>query len=270
MKTCLIPYLFFIVTLTASSATVDTVTIHSGSMHKEIRCVVIVPEKQDGRFPVVYLLHGYSDNYATWVTNVPSIKIYADRMNIMIVCPDGGFSSWYYDSPVDSTMKYETHIIREVLPFIDSHYPTIPDRSHRAIVGHSMGGHGALYLALKHTGLFGAAGSMSGGVDIRPFKRNWDLQKRLGDTVTYAAQWDSMTVITMIDRYPARTLAMMIDCGTGDFFHTVNKHLHEKLLSLNIPHDYIERPGQHSWNYWTNAIEYQLIFFSNYFSRNPR
>ena len=61
---------------------------------------------------------------------------------------------------------------------------------------------------------------------------------------------------------------IIFDCGTDDFFYTVNKALHEKMLRLKIQHDYIERPGKHDWNYWRNAVKYQLLFFKNYFDEN--
>jgi S-formylglutathione hydrolase FrmB len=140
------------------AASVDTARIYSPSMLKEIRCVIIKPDAYSGKklhFPTVYLLHGFSDHYDTWIKTVPAIKDYADRLQLILVCPDGGYSSWYFDSPVDTSYKYETHISREVVTYIDVHYRTIPDRNHRAIAGLSMGGHGALFLALRHSDIFG-------------------------------------------------------------------------------------------------------------------
>jgi len=87
----------------------------------------------------------------------------ADRYGAIIVTPDGGVDSWYFDSPVDPTYRYETFVTQELIPYIDKLYKTVADRSGRAIAGLSMGGHGALYLAIRHQELFAAAGSMSGG-----------------------------------------------------------------------------------------------------------
>src|SRR5688500_8014947 len=120
---------------------IDTVTIYSKAMQKSIKCVVIKPQKieESAEWPVVYLLHGYSGNFSNWITKVPLLKQYADEYNVIIVCPDGGYSSWYFDSPVDSTMKYETYISKEVPEYIDAHFPTIKNRKARAITGLSMG-----------------------------------------------------------------------------------------------------------------------------------
>jgi S-formylglutathione hydrolase FrmB len=61
--------------------------------------------------------------------------------------------------------------------------------------------------------------------------------------------------------------ALIIDCGTADFFFEVNERLHKELLYRNIPHDYITRPGSHNWDYWKNAVRYQLLYFYDYFNR---
>jgi S-formylglutathione hydrolase FrmB len=259
---------FLLTSVATYAASVDTVMIYSASMHKSINCVVVKPDAYSNKqlhFPVVYILHGYSDCYNTYVKVVPGIKKYADEMQLVIVCPDGGYSSWYFDSPVDTAYKYETYISKEVVGFIDTHYHTIPDRNHRAITGHSMGGHGALYLALRHPDIFGAAGSMSGGVDFRPFPGEWDLAKRIGDIKTHPENWQNMTVTALIDKPLSKPVSMMIECGTDDFFYQVNQQLHAKMMQLKIPHDYVERPGRHTWDYWRNAIEYQLLFFKKHF-----
>jgi S-formylglutathione hydrolase FrmB len=269
----LFPILFILAGQALYASSVDTVSIFSNSMRKEIRCVVIKPntyKKKRNQFPVVYLLHGYGGNYANWVSKVNDLKLYADDYNLLIVCPDGGYSSWYFDSPVDSSIRYETHIATEVVPFIDSHYRTIADRQHRAITGLSMGGHGGLFLGWRHADIFGACGSMSGGVDINASRQKYDISKRIGDTVTYADNWKRYAVINIIDNQPSAPLAIIVDCGTEDFFYDINKNLHQKLLRLGIAHDYIERPGKHDWVYWQNAVGYQLLYFHKYFSRNTQ
>lgn len=217
--------------------------------------------------PVVYLLHGHGGWYANWLMKTPGLLYAADFYKILIVCPDGGYNSWYLDSPVDPAVKFETYISKEVPEYIDAHYPTIKDRKARAITGLSMGGHGGLFLGFRHADTFGACGSMSGGVDLRPFPKNWQLTEKLGDTATYAINWKNYSVTTIIENKPADSLAIIIDCGTEDFFYTVNHTLHEKMVQLKIPHDYIERPGKHDWAYWSNAVEYQLLYFHNYFKK---
>jgi S-formylglutathione hydrolase FrmB len=175
-----LPVLFIILTFSACASQADTILVHSKAMNKNIKCVVIQPVHTAPigiRFPVIYLLHGWDGNYAQWPTTAPQLKQEADSLGIIFVCPDGGYDSWYFDSPVDPSVRYETFISKELISYIDTHYPTLNDRGHRAITGLSMGGHGALYLAIRHRDLFGAAGATSGGVDFRPFPNNWGLKR---------------------------------------------------------------------------------------------
>ncbi|HEY4786593.1 MAG TPA: alpha/beta hydrolase family protein [Bacteroidales bacterium] len=241
-------------------------------MRKSIKAVVITPDSYaNGRaFPVVYLLHGYSGNQTDWIKKVPAITSYSDQCKVIIVCPDGNFSSWYFDSPEDTSFKYETYISGELVKWIDDHYKTVKDRKGRAITGLSMGGHGALFLAIKHQEVFGLAGSMSGGVDLRPFPLNWDIAKRLGDYARYPERWDSNSVINLTYLLKPNGLALIIDCGTEDFFFHVNEELHRKLLERNIPHDYLARPGGHTWEYWADAFNYQMVFIKKYFNSYSR
>jgi len=253
------------------AATVDTVSIYSNAMHKDFKCVVIKPDsykKKKNSYPVVYLLHGYGGWYSNWIIRVPDLKKYADEYKLMIVCPDGGYSSWYFDSPIDSTMKYETYIGTEVPAYIDANYRTIKDRKARAITGLSMGGHGALFLAFRHAEIFGACGSMSGGVDLNYSRNKFDIIKRIGDTTSHADNWKNYMVINMIENYPKDSLAITVDCGINDELYTeANRNFHKKMLQLKIPHDYSERPGRHNWDYWRNSIQYHLLFFRNYFDK---
>jgi S-formylglutathione hydrolase FrmB len=106
---------------TAKAAIVDTVDIYSKSMHRSKKCVVILPFTVGQKpipVPVVYLLHGYGGSYSNWIRRVPELKTYADRYQVMLVCPDGDTSSWYLDSPVEPSMKYETYITTEVQEYI--------------------------------------------------------------------------------------------------------------------------------------------------------
>ena len=268
MKKLIFITFFLSLFLSAKAAKIDTITVFSAAMNKNIKSCVVTPKgykKSNKKFPVLYLLHGYSGNYATWVTSFKEVANQADKYGFIVIGVDGNYSSWYFDSPIDSTYKYETYIIDELVPFIDKNYKTIASPARRAISGLSMGGHGALYLSFKHQDVYGAAGSMSGGVDIRPFPENWDIKKRLGSITDYPENWNRNTVINMLDLLENSTLKLIIDCGIDDFFIDVNRKLHDKMLALKINHDYIERPGKHNINYWENSLKFQLLFFNNFF-----
>lgn len=248
----------------------DTLLLWSNAMHKTVPSVVIVPDayaNTPDRYPVLYLLHGAGGDYKNWLAIDTGLARYADQYHIIIVCPDGGNTSWYFDSPIDSSMRYETFISKELTRAVDSSYRTVASREKRAITGLSMGGHGALYLAIRHPDIWSAAGSMSGGVDIRPFPKNWDIAKRLGTIDSNPAAWESNTVTNMLPQLKAAGIAVIFDCGYDDFFLKVNRELHDKMQALKIPHDYTERPGGHNRAYWKNALPYQLLYFSGIFNR---
>lgn len=263
-------FLFSLFTVSAFAAKRDTVMVYSESMKKEIPAIIVLPDNysKNKNYPTVYLLHGYSGNFESWASDDFETIQYADLYDMIFVIPDGGFSSWYFDSPIDPEWRYETFVSSELVTFVDKNYATIKSPKARAITGLSMGGHGALYLAFRHQDIFGATGSMSGGVDIRPFPRNWDMEKRLGSYAEYPENWEKNTVINMTHLLKPYSPAIIFDCGTEDFFYEVNCELHKKLLYLNIPHEFISRPGAHNAEYWKNAIKYHLLFFHNFFKKN--
>ena len=253
-------------TSSVSASTVDRIAVRSEAMKKEIPVVVIVPDaaKSGVRMPVLYLLHGYSGDQETWLNVKPSLPQMADRDSVIVVCPDGE-NSWYWDSPLDPCSQFETFVAQELVDWIDARYPTLPVREKRAITGLSMGGHGALWAALHHKDRFGAAGSTSGGVDIRPFPDSWEMKRQLGEEKEFPERWRDHTVIEQVDSLKNGDLALIFDCGYEDFFYEVNLNLHEKLLDLGIGHDFQVRPGAHNAAYWAISLPSQMLFFYRYF-----
>ena len=267
MNRLLFVIIFFITIFNSYAKQVDTVEVFSPSMNIKVKNVVILPDNYDNKtnLPVLYLLHGYGGNHKSWIQIKPQLPQLATQYGIIIVCPDGK-NSWYWDSPVNSKIKYETYVSKELTAYIDQNYKTKKDRSGRAITGFSMGGHGGLWLGIRHQNIFGACGSMSGGVDIRPFPDNWEMKNALGNYHENNERWDNHTVINQLHLIKPG-LAIIIDCGTDDFFYDVNENLHRKLIYNNVKHNYISRPGEHNGQYWSNSLEYQVLFFSNFFLR---
>lgn len=248
------------------------VKIPSAAMKREVSATVVVPsayaKNPERRFPVVYFLHGAGDNHTAWADKGHGDAGHlAEQFEVILVCPDGG-QSWWFDS--DPQHLLYTHVSREVVAWADSSLRTIPKKEARAIAGLSMGGHGALWIGLQNPDTFGAIGSMSGGVDLRPFAKSgsWNLRQMLGDdSPGNAKTWEDHSVVPLATRVaqPGKQLIMM-DCGTEDFFLNVNRDLHRVLLEKKIPHVYTERPGVHDWPTWRAAVVPQLQAFSDYFA----
>lgn len=230
---------------------------------------VVLPEGYNPRaalsYPTVYLLNGHGGNHASWpeLVNLDSL---ATLHNMIFVCP-GGMNSWYFDSPADPSMQMESYIVGDLIPFIDSNYRTIPRSDRRAISGLSMGGHGALWIALRHPDLFGNAGSTSGGVDFTPWPTSWNLPDFLGPESANPKRWFTHTVQYLVEKGTPVTANLIIDCGTEDFFFNVNTKLHKTLTRRNIPHTFITSPGAHNAPYWQRSIMPHLEFFRDNFNK---
>ena len=131
--------------------------------------LVILPENAGpGPFPVFYLLHGLSDNHTAW-TRRTSIERYVEGLPLIVVMPDGG-RSWYSDPVTEPAGAFETFIVRDLIGFMNRTFQTKATREGRVIGGLSMGGYGALKLALKYPEMFCAAASHSGAL-ARPYER---------------------------------------------------------------------------------------------------
>ena len=168
---------------------VDTIAVYSPSMKKTLKAAISFPagyENGESRYPVVYLLHGGSGAFSDWhqkVTEKGIVNQLAEEHKVLIVTPGVGPASYYYDSPLLDSVRYETYMIQELIPFIDKNYRTLAQKESRAITGLSMGGHGAITLAAKHPSLFIAAGSMSGVMNI-----DTDLQWAFWDGIRHFYQ----------------------------------------------------------------------------------
>ena len=260
----------------ATQLQADTVEVMSEAMGRSIKNVVIVPmeyiyfnDAQATRYPVLYLLHGAYGCYSDW-SKKTDLNLLANEFGVIIVCPDGQ-DSWYFDSPIDPTMQFETYVSKELVEYIDSHYRTYANRYMRAITGLSMGGHGALFLAWRHPDVFWSCGSMSGNMDITQFPDSWHIKDRLGEQAANPQRWRDHAVCNQVDCLKNSTLTpaqnIIIDDGLNDIFIKNNIALHEQLVAAGIDHDFTVRPGRHSWDYWVNSLDYHMVFFKKAFDR---
>jgi S-formylglutathione hydrolase FrmB len=236
-------------------------------MHKDLSAVIVQPDHPQQpaviRYPVLYLLHGWSGSYRDW-SRQADLKPLVDKYQLIIVCPDGGYAGWYIDSPLKRDSQFETYIAREVVQYIDAHYPTLADSVHRAICGLSMGGHGSISLICKYPEIFGAASSMSGVMMLDDPKRRAGLAEVLGSFEDNQLLWGKNSCLYLVYKLRKKNKALLFDCGIEDFCLDGNRRIHQKLITLGIVHEYYERPGGHRWEYWVNALEYHLLFFTKF------
>lgn len=271
--------LVFTVLLCVSSMSyaskVDTLQVASAAMNKTYKIAVVLPDsyaKSKISLPVLYLLHGAYGHFDDWLKKTPNknlVKNLADQYNLIIVMPEGETFSFYLDSPVNKGSQFETFITQEVIQKVDKTYKTISNKSGRVITGLSMGGHGALYLSAKHPDLFCAAGSMSGALDMTVML-NRDpsaqvvklMEPVFGDKNADPEMYAKYSVLGMLDKIKTNKLPLIIDSGVDDFLIEPNRELHRRLVYNKVDHDYTERPGAHTWEYWEIALPYHVLFFS--------
>ena len=221
-------------------------------------------------YPVVFLLHGYGGDYRQ-MSRVLNLQNIADSYNFIIVCPDGQFDSWYFDSPLQKDAKYETFFFQNLLPYVQSEFHT--DTSALFITGLSMGGHGALYLYLRHSGVFAAAGSTSGVVDLNASSLKYSsLSNRLGEYNTHKKRFDNYSVINMLDSIKFTAKPIIFDCGTRDHLYQANKRFKDACDSLRVNAFYFSFPGRHNYAYWRESLPLHFRYFYQIYltSQNKR
>jgi S-formylglutathione hydrolase FrmB len=251
------------------AAFVHVVDIPSKTMNKTHKAMVFLPDdyfESDSNFPSVYLLHGYSGYYDDWHKREPKLQQYATEYGVIIITPEGNFDRWYIDSPVDTASKYGTYIGFEVPEWIDTHFRTRRERKFRAITGLSMGGHGALTIAADYSYRFGAAGSMSGILDLRPNSEKLNLRDILGNIDEKPSVWFLHSFYGKVFRLdPKMHPAIIIDCGDSDHLLESNIKVHDLLTEKNIDHEFSILPGEHNWDYWLARLPEHLEFFKFHF-----
>ncbi len=274
--------LLFIPSISFAQAKVDTIQVNSPSMKKSLKVAVTTPssyQKGDQRYPTLYLLHGGSGSFSDWLTKVTEpglVNRMAEEYQVIIVNPGVGPSSYYFDSPLLDSIRYETYMTSELIQEIDTKYRTLAQKESRAITGLSMGGHGAITLSAKHPELFAVAGSMSGVMNIDT--RLWEIgdelknmraasQKMMLGDIEYEFPYSKYTAVGLVDQIKANGIPLIIDSGTEDFLIDTNRQMHQLLLANETPHEYTERPGAHTWQYWTEALPVHMHFINKHLKR---
>jgi len=249
-------------------APVETVRFQSQLVNTTLPYNVILPSgyraASTTRYPVLYLLHGWAGHYTDWLTRT-HVADCAAQYRLIVVMPEGN-DSWYVDSGAVVTDKYETYILKELIPDVDKRFRTIQARYGRAVAGLSMGGYGAIKYGLKYPSTFEFAASMSGAFGVTRYTQNemggsnWEpFLKIFGPVGSETRKANDVFEITR-NLTAARVASLpyfYFDCGTEDAGQHVNpnRELSQLFLEKKIPHEYRELPGNHSWAYWDQQVQ---------------
>lgn len=295
----------------AGPGRVATRTFHSDALGVDKAYLVYLPDGYEGgsgRYPVIYLLHGYGGDETNWV-QVGGLPSAADalRLRAIVVMPDGDdsfYSNWVTPLPFEECRKhrpaafgrteqagtycvrsprYEDYVVRDLVAHVEATYRAAGDRRARAIIGLSMGGMGALALAMRHTDVFSIAGSHSGVVaplyeGPHPYREGAaviataaGLEKRfpqdIRDQVSRVfgadpAGWRAHDPSALAASLKPGTLSLYFDCGTEDGFKLGDQasYLHEVLAKGGVEHTFELVPGDHSFALWKQRIGKSLAF----------
>lgn len=293
---------------------------HTGALGVDKAVVIYLPRGYDSQparhWPVFYYLHGLGGNETNWVGN-GKLDAAADQLGLaaIVVMPDGD-DGFYVDStskidydqcmkdgtglflpdrePRDTTCvrarNYETYIAKDLVGWVDARYRTIQRRDGRAIAGLSMGGFGAMELAMRHPDEFAAAASHSGAIALlykgpRPFAPGktelytdvagggaavgpigaW-IQSIFGGDI---ASWKAHDVVELTGKLGPGKLALYFDCGTEDDFALQDnlQYVHEALTARHIEHEYFLGPGKHDFAFWSARLPSSLAFLRDHTAR---
>ncbi len=229
----------------------------SNALQKHTQAEIILPDPSlPGPFRVMFLLHGLSDDHTIWIRRT-SIERYCEGLPLIVVMPDGG-RGWYTDAK--QGYAYETAIGKELPELIAKTFPT---KGPWAISGLSMGGYGALKLALKYPETFHSAVSHSGAVGMGHFPpyREDDFRieiERIFGTNPTDGRDDLFALVGKLR--PSKMPAIRFDCGEADFLLEFNRLFHQHLTKLQVEHGYEEFSGDHNWEYWDKHVQEGITF----------
>jgi len=280
--------LFIAAALAVSSALqagrVLTDSIKSEVLGAWVKYNVYVPDgfqqNDAARYPVVYLLHGFTDDYRAW-RDKGQMQTVADELietgeavPMVVIMPNAGgprtYETWngYFNMP---GWRYEDFFFQELVPQAEQKYRAGGSKGQRAVMGLSMGGGGSTVYGQRHPDLFSSVYAMSAWLDSdggRQRQQGVDdkvylVTKAVHDhsAIDFVRNADDATVEKL------RSVKWFIDCGDDDFLFDLNVQLHQLMRQKRVKSELRIRNGQHNWEYWHQAIRLALPFASRNFSK---
>jgi S-formylglutathione hydrolase FrmB len=258
----------------------DNLTMESEILGMERKYAVYLPpdyETSQRSYPVLYLLHGATDDQTGWIQFGEVLRI-ADMAiadgtatAMVIVMPDADTGKMGYFNDIKGEWRYEDFFFEEFLPYIEKKYRIRTEKRYRAISGLSMGGGGTFMYALHHPELFSSACPLSaycGPLSLEDMdgKQIWEwTEKQAIDENQKEAYFNRHSALALINDMPAeeiKSVRWYIDCGDDDFLYEGNSLVHIAMRKKEIPHEFRIRDGVHAWTYWRVSLPEVLAFIS--------
>jgi S-formylglutathione hydrolase FrmB len=226
----------------AQSRTARTVRFNSPSLDAEATVAILLPpgyDASDKRYPVLYLLHGGTQNHTAFPARLWFSKE-ASRHEMIVVMPH--LPPVYFSSRGAVAPPFEAFIARDLTGYVDANYRTIASRDGRGVAGISMGGFAAAIVGLKHPDAFAAVGAISPA--FSGAARQSELEALVGALPAGSAPY------------------LYIACGAQDSLIAASRRFAELLSARAIAHDYREVPGDHSWAVWDPQVQAFFAVFA--------
>ena len=259
----------------------DNRTVPSKILNSDRKYAIYLPpgfETSQRSYPVLYLLHGATDNHTGWVQfgEVQRITDKAIQDGIatpmIIVMPDADSGRMGYFNSISGDWNYEDFFFQEFLPAIEKNYPIKAEKRYRAIAGLSMGGGGSFMYALHHPELFSSACPLSayiGPLSLDETKAGLKKSNpEITDEAKIKAYYEKHSALELVRQIPddqKKAVKWYIDCGDDDFLYEGNSLIHIAMRKKDIPHEFRIRDGAHNWTYWREALPTVLGFVSDTF-----
>ena len=234
------------------------VEFYSQALQRNMQYRVFLPENFKGaRLTVVYLLHGGDGTFRDWSNYSNVSRFAADGW--LLVMPQGDYS-YYTNAVARPRDRYEDYIVTDLPADVERRFPALSDRSSRAIVGVSMGGFGAVKLALQHPDKYAFAGGLSPAIDVPRRAFTW---RRLNQSRAYREIFgpdgsdtrhsnDPFALAQLAD--PRRTPFFYLTCGRLEGLLAANRQFSTLLQRRQIPHEFHEASGGHNWEQWNGRL----------------
>lgn len=268
----------------AMAGKVVTDSLESKVLGASVKYNVYLPsgfDKSDKQYPVIYMLHGLSDTYTSWVER-GGMQTVADELigtgelrEVVIIMPNAGgpdiHNTWngYFNMP---GWNYEDFFFKEFLPQVERKYRIISDKGHRAVMGLSMGGGGSTVYCQRHPDMFSSCYAMSAWLENKQGQVGGkDLKK---DKLYYVSnavnEHSALAFIDNVDDatlQALRTVKWFFDCGDDDFLVRLSFELHMKMKEKGVKSELRVRNGVHNWEYWHTALRTALPYASRNFDK---
>lgn len=259
----------------AQTGKIVTDSIRSEVLGAEVTYNVYLPAgySESGAYPIVYLLHGLTDDYTAWVDKghmqvvVDSLVAAGQIVDVVIVMPNAGgpdiHNTWngYFNMP---GWNYEDFFFGEFIPAVEAKYHAIGDREHRAVMGLSMGGGGSVVYAQRHPDMFASCFAMSPWLDnnsgeLKPGEEK-DCFYHVCTAVHEHSALDFVDAADETTLEALRSVRWFVDCGDDDFLLSLSMDFYRKMRALDIPCELRIRDGVHNWDYWYVSLGMALPF----------